>query len=89
MERKYRVAQQEVAWRRVDRDVLILHLRTGYYYSLNEVGARLWEELAGGASFARACTVIAGEFDADAATVRADAEKVLAELCREQLLQPA
>ena len=89
MDRKYTVAKQDVAWRRVDDEVLVLHLRTGYYYSLNETGARLWEELAAGTGFSSACAVLAREFAVEADAARADAEAVLAELCRENLLCPA
>ena len=85
----YRVPQQDVAWRRVDNEVLVLHLRTGYYYSLNDSGARLWEELAGGATLARACAQLEKEFTVDSVTARADAEQIVAELCREQRLLPA
>lgn len=85
----YRIPQQDVAWRRVDDEVLVLHLRTGYYYSLNVAGARLWEELAQGATLARACAQVEKEFTVDYATARADAEQLVAELCREQLLLPA
>lgn len=89
MDRKYSVPRQDVAWRRVDDEVLVLHLRTGYYYALNETGARLWEELAAGASFSAACEVLTREFTVDEAAARADAEALLAELCRENLLLPA
>lgn len=89
MDMNYAVPQQDVAWRRVDDEVLVLHLRTGYYYALNATGARLWEELASGATFNAACAALVREFSVDIAAARADAAAVLADLCREKLLCPA
>ena len=49
----------DLSWRRVDDEIVILDLRTRAYYSLNEVGARIWELLADGRSPESAAGVVA------------------------------
>jgi hypothetical protein len=37
---------EEVAWRRIDRETVVVHLARRWMYALNEAGGELWEELA-------------------------------------------
>jgi hypothetical protein len=37
---------EEVAWRRIDRETVVVHLTRHWMYALNESGGQLWEMLA-------------------------------------------
>ncbi len=73
----------------VDGQAVLLSLKTERYYGLDEVGTRVWEALAAGATLAEAAAAIEREFDAPAATIRADIEALLGDLVRERLVEPA
>jgi hypothetical protein len=38
--------REDVAWRRIDRETVVVHLTRHWMYALNESGGRLWEALA-------------------------------------------
>jgi hypothetical protein len=37
---------EDVAWRRIDRETVVVHLTRHWMYALNESGGKLWETLA-------------------------------------------
>ena len=38
---------EDVAWRRIDRETVVVHLSRHWMFALNEAGGILWETLAG------------------------------------------
>lgn len=66
--------------------VILLNLADGQYYSLIEVGGRMWDLCDGTRSMAEVVSVIGQEYEADAATVEADVVELLEELTNAQLL---
>jgi hypothetical protein len=42
---RYTVNQEQVTWRILDGEAVIINNETSYYYSLNKTGAYLWELL--------------------------------------------
>ncbi len=78
-----------IAWRRVEKEVVVLDLDSSVYYSFNEVGAELWAQLAEGAPLEDAVARVAEEFDAEPATVEQDAAEFLKALRAEKFLEPA
>lgn len=71
---------QRVVWRRGDEGVVILNPTDGQYFSLDEVGGRIWELCEGDRSVADIAVVLAEEYEAEAAEVESDALELLAEL---------
>lgn len=61
------VVSQELAG-----EAVLLHLGQERYYSLNEVGARIWALIGDGHSVAAIVEQLAAEFDAEEATIAAD-----------------
>lgn len=82
----YVIPEREVAWRRVDDEVLVLQVRTGYYYSLNGTGALVWEALAKGEAVPRICARLRREYAVAAAVAERDVSALLADLAAEGLL---
>ena len=66
--------------RAVDDELVILDVRSGRYFSLNDVGALVWDRLDGTATPADLVAAITAEFDVDEATAAADLEALLASL---------
>lgn len=67
-------------------EVVILHREQGVYYSLNSVGAFVWQRLAQPISVARLREALAAEYDVDPAQLEADLQALLQELCAHGLV---
>jgi predicted Rdx family selenoprotein len=80
-----------VEWRRVDDEVVALHLETSMYLAINASGRLLWERLAdGGATRAELIAHLRADFGLDADRAAADVDAFLAGLREQQLLaEPA
>jgi hypothetical protein len=79
-------AAPHAAWRRVEDEIVILDLNTSLYYSLNEVGARVWELLNEGHSREDVARSIVEEYDADHKAAAKDIDSLIKELSQEKLL---
>lgn len=69
--------------------VVLLDLDAGTYFSLDEVGARVWELCDGTRSAGDVVAVVQDEYDAPAAVVASDVLALLDELTGERLLVAA
>ncbi len=78
-ERRVVATQRHVAAKVTDETV-ILHLDDGVYYGLNSVGTRIWEMVQQPTAVSELVSVIAGEFDVDAARCEADVRELLASM---------
>lgn len=77
----------DVVWRAADEStVLLLNPADGQYFTLDEVGARIWDLVDGTRSAAEIAETVAAEYDADPATIHADVLELLAELRDEGLV---
>ena len=70
-------------------ETILIHLTTGAYYSLNEVGTVFWELLDGSATLGECAAKIAQEYDAPVAQVEADLLEIAQDLAREGLAEAA
>jgi hypothetical protein len=50
---RYQILEGKVAHELIDGEVIVLQFDTGYYYSLNDGAARLWQWMADGANWAQ------------------------------------
>jgi hypothetical protein len=76
----------DVSWRRLDDEVVIVHLRTNQIYRLNRTAARFWELIAQGADRATAERVLSEEFDVEDDELRRATRSLVTELSNEGLL---
>jgi hypothetical protein len=67
-------------------DLVLLELDRGTYYSLNTVGARVWELCDGSRDVEGIVAMIADEFDAGRETIQGDVMELLEELTSEKLV---
>ncbi|MGH7497569.1 MAG: PqqD family protein [Gemmatimonadales bacterium] len=68
---------------------VLLDVNGGLYYTLNEVGGRIWEMVGENASVAEMVERLAGEFDAPAERLEADTGGMLARLLGASLVERA
>ena len=71
---------EDVAFRELNGEAVLLDLTSGTYFGLNEVGTRLWTLLARDGSLNRAIEALLGEFEVSAEALRADVDRLMAEL---------
>jgi hypothetical protein len=72
---------------RPGKDTLILlDPHGGQYYTLDEVGARIWDLCDGSRAVSAIVAMIVEDYDAPAETIQADVLELLADLVSEKLL---
>jgi hypothetical protein len=85
-----RVAVPEnVMFRELEGEAVILDLDSESYFGLDEVGTRMWLALTGAASVQEAFDELAGEYEVAPDTLRKDLDELLAALLDRGLLEVA
>ena len=75
-----------VAARRVGEETVILDLESGNYFSLDDIGTRIWELLSQGSSLAEVCTAVLEEYEVDRAQLEQDITALTQELLDQGLI---
>lgn len=71
---------EDVLYRQVENEAILLHIPDGAYYSLNETSILFWEALEAQKPFAPVIEQILAEYAVDRSTVLQDLEAFLQEL---------
>ncbi|HEX6536384.1 MAG TPA: PqqD family protein [Gemmatimonadaceae bacterium] len=74
---------------RAGEDTVLLDLARGQYYTLNEVGGRVWALLADGCAVPDIVRLLANEYDAPAEVIAADVSTLLERMARSSLVERA
>ena len=83
---RFRIRRPEVIHEILDDELVIVNLKTGAYFSLDPVGAVIWEEVDRNATPAEIVSDVKARFDGDAALIEGEVKRLLRELEREQLI---
>jgi hypothetical protein len=83
---RVRLRQDEVEWRELEGEVVVLDLRRSTYLAVNRTGALLWRRLVEGATRAELVEKLMDEFGLEPKAARADLDSFLAELREQELL---
>ena len=78
--------RERVLTQRIEAAVVLLDADSGKYYSLDEVGGRMWDLCDGTRTLRQLVAVIGEEYEASAEVVEADITELLAELAGESLV---
>ena len=81
------VVPDDVVFRDVVGEAMILHLKTGTYFGLDAVGTRIWQLVVERHPLEAVCATMAEEFDAPADRIHADVRALIAQLLDKQLLR--
>jgi hypothetical protein len=77
----------DVLMRRVGEEAVLVHMGRNEIFALNLTGARLWELLSEGRSRSEAVDQLKSEFDASEETIAQEADRFMAMLEREGLIE--
>lgn len=67
-------------------EVVILHIKNGVYYGLDEVGVLIWKKLQDGCSVSEIVSSVMKEFAVDVKTCEQDVLRILSEMVDAQLV---
>ena len=81
------VRESRVVFAGAGDSALLLDPASGSYFSLSDVGARVWELCDGEHTLDEIADQLAAEYDAEPATIREDVRELLSELAGEGLLE--
>ena len=81
------VVPDDVIFRELEGEAIILHLGTGTYFGLDEVGTRLWALVTESGNLRHAVDVMAGEYDVERSTLERDAIELAGGLLEKGLVQ--
>ncbi len=71
----------------VEGEAILIHLQTGTYYSLNDVGTTFWELLDGARTLGDCAAKIAAEYDAPVDVITGDLLELAEDLMKEGLVE--
>ncbi len=77
---------QDTLFRDLDGEAVVLNLKTGKYYGLDEVGTRMWALLAEHGQVGRAYRALLDEYDVAAEQLQRDLLNLVDKLASESLL---
>ena len=80
------VRRSDILAQAAGETVILLTPDSGEYFTLNEVGGRIWELADGSRTVSEIAGALAGEYDAPVEEIRADALELLGELAEERLV---
>lgn len=78
---------EKVTWRILGKECILLHLKSGIYYTLNEGGRLLWESLDGKKRLTEIQEIIMDQYEVDAETVKQDITEIVKDLIQENLVE--
>jgi hypothetical protein len=81
------VVPDDVIFRELDGEAIILNLATGIYFGLDEVGTRLWALVTESGTLRHAVHVMAAEYDVDRSALEGDVLELAGGLLEKGLIQ--
>lgn len=81
--------REDVAAKVIDGELMVIRLSDGTYYSMDGVGARVWELIDGGHDLPAVIRSIATSYAAGVEQVASDVRALVQELLAEGLILPA
>lgn len=81
------VATRDQVYSELDNEAVILHLQSGTYYGLNQVGARIWDMLRQPRKVAEILAAILDNYEVESARAERDLVALLQRLSDERLIE--
>jgi hypothetical protein len=77
---------ERVVWRTLEKDCILLHLTSGIYYTLNDVGRFFWESFDGKQRLQDIYEDMLDQYEVDPEVARNDILELIDDLMREGLV---
>jgi len=71
----------------VGEETILLHLDTGYYFSLNEIGSGLWEGLTSGKAMRMILDELHAVYDVEMSRLESDVNTLVTELLTNDIVE--
>ena len=84
---KVEIIEEDVVWRDLDGEVVILNLATGLYYGLEGAGSRMWQLLAEHRSTDAVADLLAEEYDVERPRLARDLETLVHRLADKSIVR--
>ncbi len=81
-----KIRDEELSWRQVGDEIIVLDLRSNAYLSINATGTALWEMLVDGSTSATMESGLVADYGVNAEHARTDVEEFVAMLTDQGLL---
>jgi hypothetical protein len=78
---------EDVIFRELDGEAIILNLATGIYFGLDEIGTRLWTLVTESGTLRHAVDVMVGEYEVDRSALEGDVLELARQLVDKGLVQ--
>lgn len=85
---RFRIKRPEVIHEILDDELVIVNLKTGAYFSLDRVGAVVWQALERQATIAEVIGDVIARFDGERQLIESEIAGLLEELQRQELIAP-
>ena len=85
--RKYAIDKDKVTYRIIDGEAVILNLDNGFYYSLNEVGTKIWQDIDKGTDLNKTLSLLKEEYQIPEKQLKGDLLTLLKDLNKEKLIE--
>jgi hypothetical protein len=76
---------EDVLFRELDDEAVLLNLKTGVYFGLNPTGLRIWQLIVEGRSLEQVLETMRGEYEVDVQVVERDLLDLCTQLCAQGL----
>lgn len=86
MVERLRLRQDDVEWREIEGEIVVLDLRRSTYLAVNRIGALLWGPLAAGATRGALVQRLVDDFGLEPPTAESDVDSFLQELREQEFL---
>ena len=87
-ETRFGVRSEEIAYKTLDGETIIINLVNGVYYSLPGVGSEAWDLIASERSLAEIAAILSARYGTPSDVVAADLARLAEQLVAENLLGP-
>jgi len=86
LQARYRPRDEEVASKVIDGEAIIINLGNGIYYSMDKVGALIWDLLQSGCMLEEIIRAVTGEYDVSREQAESNVCQLVQELIQENLV---
>lgn len=86
MEQEIRLRREDLEWRELEGEIVVLDLRRSTYLAVNRVGALLWPRLLGGVTRDALVQAVVDDFGLARSEAESDVSAFLQELRDQELL---
>lgn len=84
---RYRIDKDSITYRIIDNEAVILNLDSGYYYSLNKVGTKIWLAIDKQKNIDEILVLLKEEYRVPKEQLKTDLMQLLSDLEKEELIK--